>query len=100
MLDRDNNLLSDIAENQLLLVATERLLRLPGVEGLARHRSIRLRVPLADEHRAGDLTVTGYTFNLWKMYEDFVTAALTSALTRYGGAVAAQAAGPSTAPRP
>lgn len=117
---------ADIAENQLLLAATQRLLRLPGVDGLARRRLLRLRVPFADvtplprgaprphwtpsrlnvryqpalrlagvvlsgdsyEHRAGDLT--GYTFDLWKVYEDFVTASLTAALTRHGGTVAAQ----------
>lgn len=117
----------DIAENQLLLAATECLLRVPGVSGLARQRLLRLRVPLADvtplarglrprwtpsrlnrryqpalrlaqvvlsgysfEHRFGDLAVSGYTFDLWKIYEDFLTAAFKAVLSTHGGTVTAQ----------
>jgi hypothetical protein len=28
------------------------------------------------EHRIGDLRVTGYTFDMWRVFEDFVTTAL------------------------
>lgn len=42
------------------------------------------------EHRAGDLTVTGFMFDMWRIFEDFVCAALGDALTRRGGRYAIQ----------
>ncbi|MBF6445964.1 McrC family protein [Nocardia farcinica] len=37
------------------------------------------------EHRFGSLIVTGYMFDMWKIYEDFVCTALSESLARYGG---------------
>lgn len=112
----------DIAENQVLLAAAFRLLRLPGVGRDHRARLNRLRTQLADvtppagkvppswtptrlnaryqpalelaelilrgrsfEHRFGNLMMTGYLFNMYTIFEDFVTVALSEALKPYGG---------------
>ena len=37
------------------------------------------------EHRLGDLRVTGYMFDMWRVFEDFVTIALREALQSFGG---------------
>ena len=37
------------------------------------------------EQRVGDLAVSGFVFDMWKIYEDFVCVALAEALRRYGG---------------
>ncbi|MCP9620032.1 restriction endonuclease [Nocardia otitidiscaviarum] len=42
------------------------------------------------EHRFGSLTVTGYMFDMWKIYEDFVCTALSESLAPYGGHCALQ----------
>lgn len=42
------------------------------------------------EHRFGSLIVTGYMFDMWKIYEDFVCTALAESLTPYGGHCAPQ----------
>jgi len=42
------------------------------------------------EHRVGDLTVTGFTFDMWRIYEDFVGQTLKAALARRGGHVRLQ----------
>ncbi|WP_280438000.1 McrC family protein [Nocardia carnea] len=42
------------------------------------------------EHRFGSLTVTGYMFDMWKIYEDFVCTALSESLAPYGGPCALQ----------
>jgi 5-methylcytosine-specific restriction enzyme subunit McrC len=42
------------------------------------------------EHRFGDLTLTGFTFDMWKIYEDFVCGALREAFAVHGGRVALQ----------
>ena len=34
------------------------------------------------EHRIGDVTVTGYMFDMWKIFEDFVTTALSESLNQ------------------
>ncbi len=112
----------DIPENQILLAAALRLLRLPGVGPMHRTRLQRLRLQLADvippvgkvppscapsrlntryqpglelaelilrgrsfEHRVGDVVMTGYLFNMYTIFEDFVTVALGEALKPYGG---------------
>ena len=36
------------------------------------------------EHRLGDVTVTGYMFDMWKIFEDFVTTALSETLNHAG----------------
>ena len=118
----------DVAENQLLLAATTRLLRLPmltqsarGSLNALRHRlvdvtelvrgvpaptwnSSRLNVRyepalhLAEliragasfEHRVGDLAVSGFVLDMPKIFEDFLTKALTEALRGSGGEVVRQ----------
>ena len=118
----------DIAENQLLLMAVNRLITAPRLAEAARRRLQRLRRILADvtvsprgavlpkwhrsrlnaryhsalalahivlaaesfEHRIGDLTVTGYMFDMWRVFEDFVTTALREALHSEGGHSACQ----------
>jgi 5-methylcytosine-specific restriction enzyme subunit McrC len=119
---------TDIAENQLLLLATTRLLTVPRISASARKRLHRLRLALSEvtylprgaavprwqpsrlnsrfhaalrladivlsaqsfEHRFGDLTVTGYMFDMWKVFEDFVCTALSEALAPRGGRCAPQ----------
>jgi 5-methylcytosine-specific restriction enzyme subunit McrC len=113
----------DIAENQLLLAACTRLMRLPGVTQGVRSTLQRLRLQLVDvsplvpgaplptwrasrlniryqpalrlaelilagdsfEQRVGNLTVSGFVFDMWKIYEDFVCVALAEAFRSYGG---------------
>lgn len=112
----------DIAENQLLAMATLRLLTVPRVSEPARHLLWRLRRTLADvtvpprgsavprwhpsrlnarydsalrlaevvlaaesfEHHLGDVTVTGYMFDMWRIFEDFVTVALRESMNARG----------------
>lgn len=119
----------DIAENQLLAMATMRLLTVPRVSDTARRLLLRLRRTLADvsvpargsavpawqpsrlnvrydaalrlaeivvaaesfEHHLGDVTVTGYMFDMWRIFEDFVTAALNECFTGHGWRCATQA---------
>lgn len=120
----------DIAENQILAMATVRLLRVPRVSDRARRSLQHLRRTLTDvsipargtqlptwqpsrlnmryqsalrlaeivlaadsfEHRIGDITVTGYMFDMWRIFEDFVTVALQEALNTRGWHCQAQAA--------
>ncbi|MCB0927826.1 MAG: restriction endonuclease [Mycobacterium sp.] len=120
----------DIAENQLLLAATLRLLTVPRISETARRRLQRLRRALADvsglsrgavlprwqpnrlntryhsalrlaeivlaaesfEHQIGDLRVSGYMFDMWRVFEDFVTVALGESLTAIGWRCEMQAA--------
>lgn len=42
------------------------------------------------EHRIGDITVTGFMFDMWRIFEDFVSTALGEALGRRGGRHATQ----------
>lgn len=112
----------DIAENQLLAMATLRLLTVPRISAPARGFLQRLRRTLLEvsvpprgaptprwqpsrlnaryhaalrlaeivlaaesfEHRLGDVTVTGYMFDMWKIFEDFVTVALSESLNHIG----------------
>ncbi|CKH17616.1 restriction endonuclease [Mycolicibacterium smegmatis] len=112
----------DIAENQLLAMATLRLLTVPRISDPARRSLQRLRRTLGEvsvpppgtptprwhpsrlnvryhaalrlaeiilaaesfEHRIGNVTVTGYMFDMWKIFEDFVTTALSESLNRLG----------------
>ncbi len=100
----------DIAENQLLAMATLRLLTVPRISEPARRLLQRLRRALAEvsvpvrgsqvprwqpsrlnaryepalrlaeiivaaesfDHHLGDVTVTGYMFDMWRIFEDFV----------------------------
>lgn len=118
---------ADIPENQLLLAATVRLLRM-GITGAARRRLQRLRLQLADvtlpprgmttpawrpsrlnqryqpalhlaevvlagdsfEHRAGELQVSGFLVDMWRIYEDFVSVAMREALAGHGGVASLQ----------
>jgi len=113
----------DIPENQLLLAASTRLMRLPAISRTVRPALQRLRLQLTDvsslvagtplpawhasrlnvryqpalrlaelilggdsfEQRVGDLTVSGFVFNMWKIYEDFVCVALAEAFRAHGG---------------
>ncbi|UHJ57110.1 McrC family protein [Mycolicibacterium fortuitum] len=43
------------------------------------------------EHHVGDLIVTGYMFDMWRIFEDFVTTALSEALADLGGRCVPQA---------
>ncbi|SDF04666.1 5-methylcytosine-specific restriction enzyme subunit McrC [Mycolicibacterium neoaurum] len=112
----------DVAENQLLVMATMRLLNMPRLSGLARKLLQRLRRSLAEvtmlprgavkpvwqpsrlnaryqpalrladivlatesfEHRIGDILVTGYMFDMWRIFEDFVTVAIGESLAERG----------------
>ena len=44
------------------------------------------------EHRIGHLRVTGYMFDMWRVFEDFVTTALQEALRSFGRYSVSQAA--------
>lgn len=119
---------ADVAENQILLAAVTRLLRVPRLSAVARRQLLRLRLQLADvtllgrgpevpqwtpsrlntryqsglrlaemilagdsfEHRVGSLVVTGYLFDMWRVYEDFVSAALKEAFIVHGGRMSLQ----------
>jgi len=118
----------DIAENQLVLSASTRLLRLPGLSKSVRRALQRLRLQMSGvteglrgeapptwvpsrlntryqpalhlaelilagdsfEQRVGDLRVTGFVFDMWRIYEDFVSVALREALAPYGGSASLQ----------
>ncbi|MEW2481728.1 restriction endonuclease [Mycobacterium sp. NPDC049093] len=120
----------DIAENQLLAMATLRLLTMPRISEPARLLLRRLRRTLADitvpprgsaiprwhssrlnaryesalrlaeivlaaesfEHHLGDVTVTGYMFDMWRIFEDFVTVALRESMNARGWRSQTQAA--------
>lgn len=120
---------ADIAENQILAMATMRLLRIPRVTETARRLLRRLRRTLDEvtlppsgsavprwqpsrlnsryqtalriaeivlaaksfEHHLGDLTISGYMFDMWRVFEDFVTVALGEALAARGWHCRAQA---------
>ena len=122
---------ADIAENQILRAATERLLASPGIDPAVRHRLRRLLLRFADvsrlvrgralppwrpsrltmryipalrlaelvlgatsiENRVGDVTASGFLFDMYRVFEDFVTVALAEALTPYGGRAVRQAPG-------
>lgn len=43
------------------------------------------------EHHVGDLRVSGYMFDMWRVFEDFVTIALSEALLAFGGRSVPQA---------
>lgn len=113
----------DIAENQLVLAAATRLLRMPGISKPVRQSLLRLRLQLTGvtelgrgerlpewlpsrlnaryvpalqlaelilagdsfEQRAGDVHVSGFVFDMWRIFEDFVCVALREALKPYGG---------------
>lgn len=118
----------DIAENQILLAACVRLLRIPGIPPFVRHGLQRLRLQLADvsllpnrtplpawtpsrlnaryhaalrlaelvldrhsfEQRVGDIEVSGFVIDMWRVFEDFVSVALREALAPYGGSASLQ----------
>lgn len=42
------------------------------------------------EQRVGDLEVSGFVFDMWKIYEDFVTVALREGMTPFGGLTSQQ----------
>jgi len=118
---RYDDFTADIAENQFLLAALNRCLRLP-IGADARRRLARLRLQLADvsavspsslpswspsrlnvryqpalrlaevilaassfEHRVGELPVTEFAFDMWRIFEDFVCRALAESLAPLGG---------------
>ncbi|HMS73999.1 5-methylcytosine restriction system specificity protein McrC [Gordonia sp. (in: high G+C Gram-positive bacteria)] len=119
---------TDIAENQLLLAATLRMLRVAGITTTARRRLQRLHLAFAEvtppsrgvptpawrptrlnaryvnalrlaevilaaqsfEHHAGDLAVSGYVFDMWRIFEDFVCTALGEAMANRGQRTATQ----------
>ncbi|KRC53368.1 hypothetical protein ASE19_13535 [Nocardioides sp. Root79] len=118
----------DIAENQILLATTIRLLRMNGLSATVRQRLQRLRLQFAGvtevrrgdlvpswqatrlntryhpalhlaalilagdsfEQRVGDLEVSGFVFDMWKIYEDFVSVALGEAMAPLGGSASLQ----------
>ena len=119
----------DIAENQILRSACERVLNVPGVSGESALMLRRLLREFADvtslgrrdlvpawlptrinsryhsalrlselvlratsfEHAPGDVAVSGFLFDMWVLFEAFVTKALGDALTgRFGGRVHTQ----------
>ncbi|MEU2038272.1 McrC family protein [Nocardia niwae] len=59
------------------------------------HDVLRLSEVILDnssfDQRRGKLAVTGFMFDMWKIYEDFVTSALTMAMRRHGGRAVTQA---------
>ena len=118
----------DIAENQILLAAATRLLRMPGITKPVRNSLQRLRLQMTGvtvlergaivptwvpsrlnaryqaplrlaelilsgdsfEQRVGDLHVSGFVFDMWKIYEDFVSIALREAMALFGGSALLQ----------
>lgn len=118
----------DVAENQILLAAATRLLRMAGLSASLRTPLQRLRLQLAGvseprrgqplppwratrlnvryqpalqlaelilagdsfEQRRGDLAVSGFVFDMWRIYEDFVCVALAEAMKAYGGTTSLQ----------
>lgn len=114
---------TDILENQIVLLATLRLLSIPDIGIEARQRLSRLRWLLDeitllpsrgqaprchldrvnnryhdllklsevildnssfDQHN-GSLAVSGFMFDMWRIYEDFVTGAVGMAMRQFGG---------------
>ena len=113
----------DIAENQILLAAVDRLIRLPRLRASTAVQLRSLIANLADverlhagsplpfwqpsrlnqryqpalhlaeliladasfNHRAGDIRATGFMVDMSRVFEDFVTAALSATLEAYGG---------------
>ncbi|MEV4364455.1 hypothetical protein [Nonomuraea sp. NPDC049625] len=123
---RHDDFTIDIPENQILLAAITRLLRVPRVSGSSRRRLAALRVRLAGvtslilgarlpswqptrlnaryhaalrlaeivwratspEHAPGTTVASGFLFDLPKIFEDFVTVAVSEELhDRFGGIV-------------
>lgn len=118
----------DVPENQILLAATTRLLRMPGISKSVRYSLQRVRLQMTGvsalqrgamvptwvpsrlnvryqaplhlaelilagdsfEQRVGDLHVSGFVFDMWKVHEDFVSIALREALASYGGTASLQ----------
>lgn len=118
----------DIAENQILLAAATRLLRMPGLSKTVRHSLQRIRMQMSGvsvlargelvptwipsrlnaryqaplhlaelilagdsfEQRQGDLLVGGFVFDMWRIYEDFLSNALRESLAPYGGSASLQ----------
>lgn len=114
----------DTAENQILLAAAMRLLRMPRMTARVRRSLQRLRLQLSGvtdlrrgetlprwqpsrlnaryqpalrlaerilasesfEQRIGALHVSGFVFDMWKIYEDFVCVGLREALASHGTA--------------
>ncbi|QCR52212.1 restriction endonuclease [Brachybacterium sp. SGAir0954] len=114
----------DVTENQILLAAVTKLLRIPGLDARRRPPLQRLRLQLAGvaelrrgevlprwtpsrlnsryvpalrlaerilagesfEQRRGELHVSGFVLDMWKIYEDFVGVALREALASRGSA--------------
>lgn len=112
----------DIAENQILLAAASRLLRLPGLTKPVRQALLRLRLQLSGvselhrgeriphwapsrlngryqpslrlaelilsgdsfEQRVGEVQVSGFVLDMWRIYEDFVCVALGEAMAWCG----------------
>ncbi|WP_280243583.1 McrC family protein [Nocardia abscessus] len=58
------------------------------------HDVLRLSEVILDncsfDQRSGSLAVTGFMFDMWKIYEDFVTSALSMAMRRHGGRAVTQ----------
>ncbi|WP_378732733.1 McrC family protein [Nocardia brasiliensis] len=114
---------ADILENQIVLLATLRLLSIPDIGTEARQQLSRLRWLLDeitmlpnrgraprchldrvnaryhdllrlsevildnssfDQHN-GSLAVSGFMFDMWRIYEDFVTGAIGMAMRQFGG---------------
>lgn len=53
------------------------------------HDALRLSAVILDnssfDQKAGPLAVSGFLFDMWKVYEDFVTGAMSMAMMRHGG---------------
>ncbi|MFI6211031.1 McrC family protein [Nocardia brasiliensis] len=113
----------DILENQIILLATLRLLSIPDVGPQARQQLSRLRWLLDEitmlpnrgpapichldrinvryhdvlrlsklildnssfDQRNGNLLVSGFMFDMWRIYEEFVTGAIGMAMKEFGG---------------
>jgi len=121
---RHDDFTVDVAENQILLAATTRMLTVPRLDDESRRRLAALRPRLADvttlvrgttlpawrptrlnrryltalrlaeivwratspEHAPGAIVANGFLFNLNKIFEDFVTVAVSESLhARFGG---------------
>src|SRR5580704_6390533 len=123
LLVRFDEYTTDIAENRILLAATEMLLRLTGIPSSIRLRLRRIRRTLGDvsapirgsglpqwspnrlntkyhvalwlaelllkenavDQTPGDVHVNGFLVDMAKVFEDFVTAAMTNSLKPFGG---------------
>ncbi|MEV6554623.1 restriction endonuclease [Nocardia sp. NPDC051756] len=123
---------TDIVENQIILLATLRLLSIPDIGTEARQQLSRLRWLLDEitmlpnrsrapechldrvnaryhdllrlsevvldnssfDQRNGSLAVSGFMFDMWRIYEDFVTGAIGMAMRQFGGHPKTQFEGP------